>query len=226
MSSQITFGRVNADEARIYQDGDHVGDLYRQRDILDAGVALLHDPPGEDPRGPESAPTFAHPRDRHPRLVDTHPALAVMARGFGSWIAAVKRRAAVTGNIGRAATRPGCPAEPAARSRPSGRVSLSPSLACARCALRLQAASRRSSPSGATPTTTLSPAMHMAWPPIVRAHHRSGPNGCSANRNRRPCVGRGNVYPVMLAHCDTRAHCTNPAGPSVAPLPAAWPRKL
>ena len=37
MTSQITFGRVNADEARIYQDGDHVGDLYRQRDILNAG---------------------------------------------------------------------------------------------------------------------------------------------------------------------------------------------
>ena len=38
--------------------------------------------------------------------------------------------------------------------------------------------------------------------------------------------GEGNVYPVMLSHCDTRAHCTNPAGPPVAPLPAAWPKKL
>ena len=25
MTGQITFGRVGADEARIYQDGDHVG---------------------------------------------------------------------------------------------------------------------------------------------------------------------------------------------------------
>ena len=58
------------------------------------------------------------------------------------------------------------------------------------------------------------------------AHRRSGPDACKQNRNRGPCVGRGNVYPVMLAHCDTRAHCTNPAGPPVAALPAAWPRAV
>ena len=45
MSSQITFRRVGADEARIYDaDGDHVGDLFRHPDILNAGrhVFILH----------------------------------------------------------------------------------------------------------------------------------------------------------------------------------------
>ena len=169
------------------------------------------------PVGP-GARTRAHVAQR---LVDTHP-YGVTA--MVSIMAAAVRRAAVTGNIGRAATRPGCPAEPAARSRPSGRVSLSPSLACARCALRLQAASRRSSPSRATRRRLVARDAHDGRPSF-RAHHRSGPDACKANRKRRPCVGRGNVYPVMLAHCDTRAHCTNPAGPPVAPLPAAWPKK-
>ena len=31
----ITFKRISPDEARIYQDKDHVGDIYRLRDILD-----------------------------------------------------------------------------------------------------------------------------------------------------------------------------------------------
>ena len=53
MSSQITFQRVSTDEARIYDaDGDHVGDLFRHPDILNAGrhVFILH--LDEDPRGP------------------------------------------------------------------------------------------------------------------------------------------------------------------------------
>ena len=50
--SQITFEQVGPDEARIYDaDGDYVGDLYRQPDILNAGrhVYVLH--LVEDPRG-------------------------------------------------------------------------------------------------------------------------------------------------------------------------------
>ena len=51
MSSHITFKRVSTDEARIYQDGDHVGDVFRQSDVLNAGrhVYVLH--LAEDPRG-------------------------------------------------------------------------------------------------------------------------------------------------------------------------------
>ena len=49
---QVTFKRVADDESRIYNaDGDHVGDVYAQDDILDPGrrVYLVH--LSEDPRG-------------------------------------------------------------------------------------------------------------------------------------------------------------------------------
>ena len=38
MSSTVTFTRVGNDEARIHDaDGDYVGDLFRQRDVLEPG---------------------------------------------------------------------------------------------------------------------------------------------------------------------------------------------
>ena len=49
---QVTFKRVADDEARIYDvEGDHVGDVYAQDDILHPGrrVYLVH--LSEDPRG-------------------------------------------------------------------------------------------------------------------------------------------------------------------------------
>ena len=49
---QVTFKRVADDEARIYDaDGDHVGDVYAQDDILHPGrrVYLVH--LRDDPRG-------------------------------------------------------------------------------------------------------------------------------------------------------------------------------
>ena len=52
MSSTVTFTRVGANEARIHDaDGDYVGDLFRQPDILEAGehVYVIH--LSEDPRG-------------------------------------------------------------------------------------------------------------------------------------------------------------------------------
>ena len=74
MTSQITFGRVNADEARIYDDdGDHVGDLFRHPDILNAGrhVFILH--LDEDPRGPVTVHERAHIREIAAHRVRTHP---------------------------------------------------------------------------------------------------------------------------------------------------------
>ena len=50
--SQVTFKRITPEESRIYDaDGDHVGDVYAQDDILDSGrrVYLVH--LSEDPRG-------------------------------------------------------------------------------------------------------------------------------------------------------------------------------
>ena len=50
--SQITFRKVSADEARIYDaGGDYVGDVFRQPDILEAGRHLFIIHLAEDPRG-------------------------------------------------------------------------------------------------------------------------------------------------------------------------------
>ena len=50
--SQVTFKRITPEESRIYDaDGDHVGDVFAQDDILDPGrrVYVVH--LSEDPRG-------------------------------------------------------------------------------------------------------------------------------------------------------------------------------
>ena len=50
--SQITFRQVSADEARIHDaDGDYVGDVFRQADVLDAGQHLYVIHLADDPRG-------------------------------------------------------------------------------------------------------------------------------------------------------------------------------
>ena len=74
MSSQITFRRVSTDEARIYDaDGDHVGDLFRHPDILNAGrhVFILH--LDEDPRGPVTVNERGRVRLVAQRLIESHP---------------------------------------------------------------------------------------------------------------------------------------------------------
>ncbi len=73
MSSQITFRRVSADEARIFQDGDHVGDVYRQRDILDLASSLYVIHLDEDPRGPVTVQERSHVRQVAQRLIASHP---------------------------------------------------------------------------------------------------------------------------------------------------------
>ena len=50
--SHVTFKRITPEESRIYDaDGDHVGDVYAQDDVLDPDrrVYLVH--LSEDPRG-------------------------------------------------------------------------------------------------------------------------------------------------------------------------------
>ena len=76
MTSQITFGRATADEARIYQDGDHIGDVYRQRDILEPSSAYFVIHLSEDPRGPVTVHDRSRIRDVAQRLIDSHPLLA------------------------------------------------------------------------------------------------------------------------------------------------------
>ena len=51
--SRITFSQVSADEARIYDsEGDYVGDVFRQPDILCPGEYFYVVHLSEDPRGP------------------------------------------------------------------------------------------------------------------------------------------------------------------------------
>ena len=69
----ITFKGVTPRESRIYSDGHHVGDVYRQDDILAPGqvfyVLHLH----EDPRGPRRVHERHRIREVAERLVDSHP---------------------------------------------------------------------------------------------------------------------------------------------------------
>ena len=52
MSSTVTFTRVGNDEARIHQDGEHVGDLFRHPDILEPGECYFVIHLSEDPEAP------------------------------------------------------------------------------------------------------------------------------------------------------------------------------
>ncbi len=48
----VTFRRITPDESRIYDaDGDHVGDVYAQDDILNPGARVYVVHLSEDPRG-------------------------------------------------------------------------------------------------------------------------------------------------------------------------------
>ncbi len=50
--SLVTFKRIAADESRIYDaDGDHVGDVFAQDDILNPGARVYMIHLSEDPRG-------------------------------------------------------------------------------------------------------------------------------------------------------------------------------
>ena len=50
--SAIAFRRIAPDESRIYQDGDHVGNVYALDDPLRAGARYFAVHLDEDPRGP------------------------------------------------------------------------------------------------------------------------------------------------------------------------------
>ena len=50
--SHVTFKRITPDESRIFDaDGDHVGDVYAQADILNPGARVYVVHLSEDPRG-------------------------------------------------------------------------------------------------------------------------------------------------------------------------------
>ena len=71
--SHITFKRVAPDEARILADGEHVGDLYRQDDILKPGAVFYIVHLDEDPRGPLRVHERARIRELAEERVRSHP---------------------------------------------------------------------------------------------------------------------------------------------------------
>ena len=75
MSGDIKFRRVGENEARVYQDGDYVGDVYRQDDILISGAVFYVVHLSEDPRGPVRVHERHRVREVARHLLDTHPML-------------------------------------------------------------------------------------------------------------------------------------------------------
>ncbi len=71
--SPVTFKRVAPHESRIYADGDHVGDVYRQDDILAPGQAFYVVHLFEDPRGPRRVHDRTRIRHLAQSLLDSHP---------------------------------------------------------------------------------------------------------------------------------------------------------
>ena len=71
--SGIAFRRIAPDEARIVLDGDHVGDVYRQDDVLLPGSHFYVVHLDEDPRGPRRVHDRNRIREVTERLVLSHP---------------------------------------------------------------------------------------------------------------------------------------------------------
>ena len=74
MSSTVTFTRVSNDEARIHDvDGDYVGDLFRQRDILNPASSFFVIHLSDDPRGPVRVHERSRIREVTQELLASHP---------------------------------------------------------------------------------------------------------------------------------------------------------
>ena len=71
--TDLTFRRITPEESRIYRDGDCVGEVYRQEDVLNAGAHYYVIHLSEDHRGPVKVHDRARIRTEAQRLVDTHP---------------------------------------------------------------------------------------------------------------------------------------------------------
>ena len=70
----VTFKRLTPRESRIHDaDGDHVGDVYRQDDILVPGQLYYVVHLFDDPRGPRRVHDRGRIRDVAQSLLDSHP---------------------------------------------------------------------------------------------------------------------------------------------------------
>ncbi len=72
--STITFRRVSPHESRIYNaDGHHVGDAYREDDLLNPGTHYYVVHLQEDWRGPKRVRDRRRIRQVAQQLLDSHP---------------------------------------------------------------------------------------------------------------------------------------------------------
>ena len=71
--TNITFKRMNPHESRIYHENEYVGDVYRQRDVLDPTSHYYVVHLDEDGRGPVRVHERSRIRDVVTRLILTHP---------------------------------------------------------------------------------------------------------------------------------------------------------
>ena len=75
--SSVTFKRVAPDESRIHDaDGDHVGDVYAQDDILNPGARVYVVHLSEDPRGFVRVHDRSRIREVAEERLRSHPFLA------------------------------------------------------------------------------------------------------------------------------------------------------
>ncbi len=71
--TDIAFKRITPEESRVYFDGDLVGEVHRQDDILNPGSHFYVAHLSEDPRGPVRIHERSRIREVVTRLVVTHP---------------------------------------------------------------------------------------------------------------------------------------------------------
>ena len=73
MMGCVTFKRLTPHESRIYAGDEHVGDVYRQDDILAPGQACYIIHLHEDARGPQRVHDRSRIRDVARRRLASHP---------------------------------------------------------------------------------------------------------------------------------------------------------
>ena len=124
--NSVTFKRVAPEESRIYgADGDYVGDVYAQDDILNPGSRVYVVHLSEDPRASfacTSATAFARsPRNGFAAIRSLHDAVMVRSEDYG-----------------RVASRPGFPLQSPVAALPPISTAIPRAFApCGRCALAL-----------------------------------------------------------------------------------------
>ncbi len=71
--TDIVFKRITPEESRVYFDGDFIGEVHRQDDILNPGSHFYVAHLDEDPRGPIRIHERARIRETVAERILTHP---------------------------------------------------------------------------------------------------------------------------------------------------------